>query len=147
MIYLNFRNDYLQKFEPSELMEVLSQNPLDRDEALMDVEAMTASTLSGYLEERYDLQGLKGKKYRKSIAQLHRWATHIAAYLLFEQAGLKAKEEIKGEYDRCMTELQLIKEGSTDWLAPVSKLKAGMQWLPDEDLDLGTDDSMFLDLY
>ena len=147
MIYLNFRKDYLQKLRPAELELVLAQNPLNKEEALMDIEALTASTLSGYLNERYDLSKLTGRKYRQSTAQLHEWAVTIAAYLLFDQAGLEANEDIQRAYEACMEELQLIKDGGRDWLAPVSQARSGMQWLPEEDLDIDPDDSMFMDLY
>ena len=79
------------------------------------------------------------------MLQLHEWATAIAAYLLFDQAGLEANEQVQVGYERCIKELRAIKDGAKDWLAPVSKARSGMQWLPEEDMD--QDDFFYMDLY
>ncbi len=147
MNFLDFRNEYLQLLQPEELAPLLQQNPLDHEEALIDIEATAMSILEGHLSSRFDLQGLHGRKYRQSMAQLKKWAAQIAAFLLFDRAERPALASVQMAYDECIATLKMIGEGKMEWLAPPASSTKGTDWLIDEGIDLDPDDLYYPDMY
>ena len=147
MNFLDFRNNYLQLLQPEELATLLQQNPLDQEEALIDIEATAMSIIEGHLSSRFDLRGLGGRKYRQSLTQLKEWAAQIAAFLLFDRAGRPAPASVQTAYGECIAALKMIGEGKMEWLAPQASSTKGTDWLTNGGIDLEPDDLYYPDMY
>lgn len=121
------RKHYTKRVDKSTFNELLKHELLNKEEVLIDEEAIAFSIIDSYLQEVYETDGLFNPQMRKSDLPLVDWVVSIVLHQLYSKADGAAPETIVLNYVSTMKELEDIHTGNREIELPKKDLSA-LDW-------------------